>query len=286
MDSGARIHRPDLVSLAGIGPSGYPPGFVPRCPACRYDLRGLSGSRCPECGRPFSIPRLIAQWEAKRNAGPGDADFLFAGLLCFVAIIPARMADPVQFAWKSAVLVGLWSLVVLWWRRRAEALREPSDAHRLLWVWAPCAATALGLLRTPTLGPAAALMMAMIAAAATLAAWRRAPGKTSIIVTIALAAPAAGLVLLAIGLMVQGLSGSAQGHYWSPADYPAWYWQGVPGRVRGMNNHDALAIGGVLLGIGAAALLAIAGMWVLVARLWRREAAAGSGVAVRGRRAG
>src|SRR5438477_4181330 len=30
-----------------------------RCPLCRYDLRGLSESRCPECGYRFDWPDLL-----------------------------------------------------------------------------------------------------------------------------------------------------------------------------------------------------------------------------------
>lgn len=36
----------------------------PFCPACGYDLIGLSEARCPECGRRFTLEELWAAWVA------------------------------------------------------------------------------------------------------------------------------------------------------------------------------------------------------------------------------
>lgn len=33
-------------------------GAPPRCPACGYNLSGLSQSRCPECGREYTLEQL------------------------------------------------------------------------------------------------------------------------------------------------------------------------------------------------------------------------------------
>lgn len=36
-----------------------------RCPKCDYDLRGLTGQRCPECGKTFSS-REVAEYADRR----------------------------------------------------------------------------------------------------------------------------------------------------------------------------------------------------------------------------
>jgi hypothetical protein len=40
---------------------------VPVCLKCGYDLRGLSGPRCPECGRPFDAVESGGEAEAVEN---------------------------------------------------------------------------------------------------------------------------------------------------------------------------------------------------------------------------
>ena len=41
----------------------------------------------------------------------------------------------------------LWTLAIVWYIRRADELQE--EGHRLLWLWVPCAATAIGAWPTP-----------------------------------------------------------------------------------------------------------------------------------------
>jgi hypothetical protein len=217
----------------------------------------------------YSIPSLIAEWRAWQQRRAGETDFLFMVLLSVMGFVPADLAQPVSL-WKVVVLVGLWAVAYAWARRNRESLRDEEGAPRLLWLWLPCAATGIGVMRTPVLGQAIAATMLVVAAGVTVTAWRRAPAKTSLAATIALGAPAAAVVLVGAALLVSGAAGQSAGHHWSAADYPAWYWQGVPGRVRGVNNRDAAGLGAGLIGLGAAALGAIVGMWALLARRWRR----------------
>jgi len=259
-------HRVDLVSRAGIG-LGLPDGFVPHCPGCRYDLTGLSQSRCPECGRPFSIPALIQAWHDRRAAyaQAQNADALLVAFLAFFAFLPVSILDPWHLLWKVPLLVGMWWMTAVCYQRRAEALRDPTDGHRLLWVWIPCLATVIGVSPTPVLNLIVAVPALTLGIVATVAAFRRSPMRTAIVLTIVAAAPAAIMAVVAVSMVLFGMAGAGQGHHWSSADFPSWYWRGRAGRVRGMNNHEAIQIGGVILCICIAVLVAIAGMWVGVA---------------------
>lgn len=42
------------------------------CPACKYDLAGLSNLKCPECGNEFTLGRF--QDEQRRRTAPGGLD--------------------------------------------------------------------------------------------------------------------------------------------------------------------------------------------------------------------
>ncbi len=280
---GAPVPKVDLVSRAGIG-TGFPAGFVPRCLKCRYDLTGLKRSRCPECGTAFAIPELIAVWKARnRKLKASDADVIAAGLLSFAAIVPTNLEILTQFFWKVPVLLALWMLVIVSYGRRAEELREPHEGHRLLWVWVPCIVTVVGVAPTPWLNLVAAGVLLALGVGATVVAWRRAPGPTVSALTVTVAAPAAAVVLLAGALVVGALGGERLGSYWSAADYPSWYWAGVPGRARGISNESAVRIGGVALVLGVLTLAAIVGMWAMLTRgrVTGRGAESGDGVARR-----
>jgi hypothetical protein len=38
------------------------------CPNCGYNLTGLSGTRCPECGKQYTINELLAEQPARAAA--------------------------------------------------------------------------------------------------------------------------------------------------------------------------------------------------------------------------
>src|SRR2546423_14424454 len=121
----------DLISKAGIG-LGYPAGFRPRCPRCRYDLGGLRDSRCPECGLPFRIVDLIAAWRVKQDHAidTRNVDMWLTGLLALAALYPTDLSEPVSVVWKAPLLAALWTLAIVWYIRRADELQE--EGHRLL----------------------------------------------------------------------------------------------------------------------------------------------------------
>ena len=269
--SPAERPRIDLVSRAGI--TGFPAGFVPRCPRCRYDLTGLRDGRCPECGARYAIASLIAEWRARQARRTTDSEFLFGALLMLPAMIPVDLRDLAALAWKAPVLACLWGTTWVWLRRRSAELHDPEEAHRLLWLWAPCVCTAIGVARTPILNEFVPAVMLLIAGLATVTAWRRAPERTSVVASIALGTPAAAIALIGLAMVLSATAGRAGGHHWSFADYPSWYWQGVPGRARGVNNQDAVGLGGVLLAGGSVLLAGIVSMWALLARRWKRKVA-------------
>jgi hypothetical protein len=214
---------------------------------------------------------LIAAWEAQRASGIKDADFYGAAILTFISVLPADLRDQVGLLWKAPMLVGLWVLVWVWYRRRSEELRDAEEGHRLLWVWGPCLSTAVALSATPVLGWVNACLMLGLALFATAVAWRRSPGPTSILISIGLALPGIAATLFGCSLLLAGGSGQGIGHHWSFADYPRWYWEGVPGRARGVSNSEAVRIGTMMLGVGLVEITLAAGIWVMLARSWLRS---------------
>ncbi len=105
------------------------------CPVCRYNLRGLDGDHCPECGaridlRVGSIDLRLGPWLAcvLSIALPMG----FTGILALLATIGAQQS----VAWRSGdwVILGLcWFLTVayavgLWLlsKRRGRFLRLPA----------------------------------------------------------------------------------------------------------------------------------------------------------------
>jgi hypothetical protein len=44
--------------LRAVGRDGGGPGIP--CPTCGYDMTGLNGTRCPECGSEFTVGELLA----------------------------------------------------------------------------------------------------------------------------------------------------------------------------------------------------------------------------------
>ena len=42
-------------------------GTVPHCPHCEYNLTGLTESRCPECGQPFELQKVLFLGPRQRN---------------------------------------------------------------------------------------------------------------------------------------------------------------------------------------------------------------------------
>ena len=95
-----------------------------QCPACGYSLRGLPGVvvRCPECGRQWDLPELIARrrrdWTSNRLYGLlGNAGVTLLAALLIVLLVPVTaaihaLAAVVVFLCGLAML-GFWfSLIV------------------------------------------------------------------------------------------------------------------------------------------------------------------------------
>jgi DNA-directed RNA polymerase subunit RPC12/RpoP len=53
-----------MIVMWKEAPAKSADGHDVRCPACGYNLRGLSEARCPECGKRFTLDELF-------NAQPG-----------------------------------------------------------------------------------------------------------------------------------------------------------------------------------------------------------------------
>ncbi|MEO1534087.1 MAG: hypothetical protein AAFS11_00810 [Planctomycetota bacterium] len=116
------------------------------CPTCGYQLRALSKTRCPECGKRFTFESLIAASQGDgrdRRIGPFRTTLIMAYLICIG--LPATTAFAIMLI-PSLLLVldGNWSGVpsalttllalsvfgpgpvalMVWWLQRDEASRR------------------------------------------------------------------------------------------------------------------------------------------------------------------
>ncbi len=77
------------------------------CPACEYNLTGLTSRRCPECGTPFTL--IEARRAARRNE-------------------PIEIEDRRAQRWQQAGLIAGWALM-------AAAIAAPMIASRAIDRW-------------------------------------------------------------------------------------------------------------------------------------------------------
>jgi len=100
------------------------------CPLCRYNLRGLSSSRCPECGRELRLGVWLAE---PRQAAwvTGLVPLLLAagiGVLFLIAVImhgwPSTESDVLNLALMYFITALPLSTAWIWSRRRFLRLGE------------------------------------------------------------------------------------------------------------------------------------------------------------------
>ena len=170
------------------------------CPACGYDLRGLDGRRCPECGTipalhgPRPIPRRHAEPAARRLR----ATTYLAGF-ALLLWTSARLPDE-AIAHDALAGLALWQVIfaaAIVWRawpdvRRHRRLRRPETRAYLRSVAAVIAAVlvplpvawlapaawhgAIGLLAAGAIGVAGAVRYAVAAGMAAALLRRRGRG--------------------------------------------------------------------------------------------------------------
>jgi hypothetical protein len=119
------------------------PSFIPLCPRCNYDLRGIPDGVCPECGKPFARRQIIddleRNWSAQlayRNVSP-DA-------LLFVLLIPTLLQLPALFSTaprRGGDPAELWSLILwigtIYWAWRGRWIIFRPSPLRLCWMVVP-----------------------------------------------------------------------------------------------------------------------------------------------------
>lgn len=107
------------------------PGFL--CLNCSYPLRGLTGPRCPECGRPFdptdpttmNVGRSLSPWCRARLRPPNA---WFNGLAVVAGLwLLAAWSGPDAYLLMVLGALGLWLLIGGWW-----VLRVPTRAAFLV----------------------------------------------------------------------------------------------------------------------------------------------------------
>lgn len=132
----------------------FPP--LPSCPRCRYDLSGLPGSTCPECGLAIT-PELIARRRpSPRLFRSTQAAIVIAPTIALGDLFvhgPALWHHPEWRAFAAAAgsAVAATALVALWARWQSVVQRMPGyqQARIATAAWALLALIALATFARP-----------------------------------------------------------------------------------------------------------------------------------------
>ena len=105
------------------------------CPRCGYNLRELSGSRCPECGEQLTLcVNLVEPRQAALIAGviALAAGFGLNGLLLIYWVVMDRMRGLDEFFYCNAFGAAVEGVALAVWLRGWRGLRRRAGASR--WV--------------------------------------------------------------------------------------------------------------------------------------------------------
>jgi hypothetical protein len=110
------------------------------CPGCAYNLRALTGSRCPECNQELTLRvGLVEQklaWFITGLAGIAMPTGFCAILACYAFARVVRMrgsGPPMWQVWLILIgaVIGL-AVLIAWIRARRRVGRAPPQTR---WVW-------------------------------------------------------------------------------------------------------------------------------------------------------
>lgn len=137
------------------------------CPECEYNLTGLAGGRCPECGWKISATALLEQTRARPGGRRAAAVFagLFVAACCILAL--ASMANWRVDVWNFPIVDRIAVIGVLlasgghgvvaliaWKSRRRWPVRAAGAWRWLGWVaWASVVAGVVGATRMLAVAP-------------------------------------------------------------------------------------------------------------------------------------